>query len=204
MEIQYVLINFLLLVGILFLVARRLIIKIFRGRRERINMQLDEAELIENSTAPVFEEPVFDQLPFEESEELLQERAEAQAKIEQIQAFGQRECNEIHRNMIEKVRKQFSQLLKDEVKELFSKEPYLTRLRDKEAQRVEEILSMIKLTPGDMSYLHMHKVLYVTLTSAHPLEYDIIKRVDQATRDFSVLLSLCAVASLLKQFTSAQ
>lgn len=183
MEIQYVLINFLLLVGILFLVARKLIIKIFRGRRERINMQLDEAELIENSTAPVFEEPVFDQLPFEESEELLQERAEAQAKIEQIQAFGQRECNEIHRNMIEKVRKQFSQLLKDEVKELFSKEPYLTRLRDKEAQRVEEILSMIKLTPGDMSYLHMHKVLYVTLTSAHPLEYDIIKRVDQATKD---------------------
>ena len=31
MEIQYVLINFLLLVGILFLFARKIIVKIFRG-----------------------------------------------------------------------------------------------------------------------------------------------------------------------------
>ena len=60
MEIQYVIINFLLLVGILFLVARKMIVKIFRGRRERINAQLDEAELIENSTEPIFEEPVFE------------------------------------------------------------------------------------------------------------------------------------------------
>ncbi len=182
MEIQYVLINFLLLVGILFLFARKTIIKIFRGRRERINMQLDEAELIENSVAPVLEEPVFEQLPFDTNEELLQEKAAAQAKIEQIQAFGQRECNEIHRGMIEKVRSEFARMIKEKVRELFSEEPYLTRLRSKEAQRADEILSMIRLTPGDMNYLRLHKVLYVTLTSAHPLEYDIIKKVDQATR----------------------
>lgn len=183
MEIQYVLINFLLLVGILFIFARKTIIKIFRGRRERINLQLDEAELIENSTDPVFEEPVFESLPFEESEELLQEKAEAEAKIEQIRSFGLRECSEIHRGMIETVRKQYYQVLKDEVRKLFAKEPYLTLLRNKEIQMVEDILGMIKLTPGDMSYLRMHNVLYVTLTSAHPLEYDIIKKVDQATKD---------------------
>lgn len=183
MEIQYVIINFLLLVGILFLVARKMIIKIFRGRRERINAQLDEAELIENSAPPVFEEPAFEALPFEESEELRRERAEAEAKIEQIQSFGLRECSEIHRGMIENIRKEFSKVLKEEVKQLFTKEPYLTRMRDKEEAKIDEILGMIKLTPGDMSYLRMHKVLYVTLTSAHPLEYDIIKKVDQATKD---------------------
>jgi len=183
MEIQYVLINFLLLVGILFLFARKIIIKIFRSRRERINTQLDEAELIENSAAPVFAEPVFESIPFEESAELLQEKAEAEAKIEQIRSFGLRECSEIHRGMIESVRKQYYQVLKDEVRELFSKEPYLTLLRDKEMQMVDDILGMIKLTPGDMSYLRMHNVLYVTLTSAHPLEYDIIKKVDQATKE---------------------
>ena len=183
MEIQYVIINFLLLVGILFLVARKMIIKIFRGRRERINAQLDEAELIENSAPPVFEEPVFEALPFEESEELRRERAEAEAKIEQIQSFGLRECSEIHRGMIENIRKEFSKVLKEEVKQLFTKEPYLTRMRDKEAAKINEILGMIKLTPGDMSYLRMHKVLYVTLTSAYPLEYDIIKKVDQATKE---------------------
>ena len=149
MEIQYVIINFLLLVGILFLVARKMIVKIFRGRRERINAQLDEAELIENSAEPAFEEPVFEMQPFEESEVLLREKAEAEAKIAQIQSFGHRECNELHRVMIEKVRKQFAQVLKEEVKKLFAQEPYLTRLREKEAQRVDEILSMIKLTPGD-------------------------------------------------------
>ena len=183
MEIQYVLINFLLLVGILFLFARKTIIKIFCGRRERINSQLDEAELIENSTAPVFEEPVFESIPFEESAELLQEKAEAEAKIEQIRSFGLRECSEIHRGMIETVRKQYYQVLKYEVRKLFSEEPYLTRLRDKEMQMVDDILGMIKLTPGDMNYLRMHNILYVTLTSAHPLEYDIIKKVDQATKE---------------------
>ncbi len=183
MEIQYVIINFLLLVGILFLVARKLIVKIFRGRRERINAQLDEAELIENSAPPAFEEPVFEELTFEESEELRREKAEAEDKVQQIQSFGLRECSEIHRGMIENIRKEFSKVLKEEVKQLFTKEPYLSRMRGKEEAMVDEILGMIKLTPGDMSYLRMHKVLYVTLTSAYPLEYDLIKKVDQATKE---------------------
>ena len=183
MEIQYVVINFLLLLLIIFLFARKTIVKIFRGRREKINRQLDEAEQIESGEAPVFEEPVFDDLPFDDGGLIEQERAAAQAKIEQIRAFGLRECNELHSRMIEKIRKQFAKVLRDEVKEVFSKEPYLSKMRDKEAYWVDRILGMIKLTPGDMTYLHQHKVLYVTLTSAHPLEYDLIKKVDQATKE---------------------
>ena len=133
MEIQYVLINFLLLVVILYIFARKTIVKIFRGRRERINSQLDEAELIENSPDPVLEEPVFEELPFEEGDKVMQEKASVEAKIEQIRAFGRRECSELHRHMIEKLRRQYYRILKDEVKELFAKEPYHTRMRDKES-----------------------------------------------------------------------
>ena len=43
MEIQYVIINFLILIGILFLFCRKMIVKIFRTRRETIEQQLKEA-----------------------------------------------------------------------------------------------------------------------------------------------------------------
>ena len=44
MEFIYVLINFLLLVALLLLVARKPVARIFSGRRERLNRELDEAD----------------------------------------------------------------------------------------------------------------------------------------------------------------
>ena len=41
------LVNFLLLAGIVWLLGRKMIKKIFKSRRERINAELDEAERLE-------------------------------------------------------------------------------------------------------------------------------------------------------------
>ena len=44
MEIQYVIINFIILAVILFLFGRKMVKSIFKTRFERINRELDEAE----------------------------------------------------------------------------------------------------------------------------------------------------------------
>ena len=56
MEIQYVIINFLILVTILVLVGRKTVKRIFGGRYEKIMEDLDKAEEIEKMALPVSEE----------------------------------------------------------------------------------------------------------------------------------------------------
>ena len=55
MQIQYVIINFVILLVILILAGRKTVKRIFGGRLERINRELDEAEAIEKLEMPVFE-----------------------------------------------------------------------------------------------------------------------------------------------------
>ena len=57
MEIQYVIINFLILVAILVLVGRKTVKRIFGDRFKKINEELDRAEEIEKMDMPVLVEP---------------------------------------------------------------------------------------------------------------------------------------------------
>lgn len=181
MEIQYVIINFLILAGILVLFCRKMIVSLFRDRRARILHELDEAERLEKMELPKEPEMVFSSETEVCDDEVTKEMAIAEEKVSQIKNFGQRECNEIHRIMIEKTRKSFFQIMKSKVEEVFAEEPYRSRMQKKEASLVDEILGMIKLTPGDMAYIKKHGVLYITLTSAYPLEQELVERIDKAT-----------------------
>ena len=181
MEIQYVIINFLILAGILVLFCRKMIVRLFRDRRERILRELDEAEQLEKLEVPVKPEPAFTPEMKACEDALAEERAMAEEKISQIKRFGQRECNEIHRSMIEITRKNFFQFMKSNVVEIFAEDAYRMKMQAKEESLVEEILGMMKLTPGDMSYIKKHDVLYVTLTSAYPLKPELVEKIDKAT-----------------------
>lgn len=181
MEIQYVIINFLILATIIFLFCRKTIVHLFSDRREKIFRELDEAEQLEKLAVPEKPEPIFASEIKDESDAVIKERAIAEEKIAQIQRFGQGECNQIRRHMLEKTRKQYGQMMKDKVAEVFAKEPYRSKIQAREASIVDEILSMIKLTPGDKTYIKHHDVLYVTLTSAYELAPELVKKVDEAT-----------------------
>ncbi len=174
-------INFLILLAILVLFGRKTVIRLFRDRRERINAQLDEAELLEKQQPPAPLQPLPEEAPVVEDPLVLQEQEQVREKLDQIHAFGQRECRELHRIMIEKTKKQFFKIMEHRVAEVFIQEPYRSQMRAKEAALIDEILEMIRLTPGDMSYLKHHDVLYVTLTSTYPLDPALVKKVDQAT-----------------------
>ena len=48
-------------------------------------------------------------------------------------------------------------------------------------EMIDDILKEVKLTPGDLTYLKHHDVLYVTLSSAHKLPEEIVNKVDSFT-----------------------
>ena len=183
MEIQYVIINFLILVGIVAIFGKKMILSIFRTRRERIENEIREAEEIEKTPLPTFEEASFSvpENNLNNNSAVLEAKKDAEHKIRQIQTFGARECHEVHRETIEKARKSLMGAMSVNVAQLFKTEPYLSKAREEETALIDEILSQISLTPGDMAYLKRHDVLYVTLTSAYKLDEELVKKVDEAT-----------------------
>ena len=183
MEIQYVIINFLILAAILVVFGRKTVISIFKNRYDKLNRDLTEAEEILASSSPVLKDEEVAAPEISDNFEVEQARAAAEAKISQLKSFEERECREIHREMIESARKELFEILKKNTAEIFSKEPYLSRVRALESDIVDAILSRIKLTSGDMSYLKHSDVLYVTLTSAYPLPKELVEKIDDATTE---------------------
>ena len=183
MEIQYVVINFLILIAVLFLVGRKTVKRIFGDRYEKINNALNRVEEIEKMPMPVFEECSAEAAAVEVSEDIAKAEGLVAEKISTIEAFGEREKSEIHRVMIEDARKELFSVMKEHVTELFSYEKYLNELKKHDRPVADEILKRISLTPGDMAYLKHHEVLYVTLTSAYPLSEDIVNEVDRVTKE---------------------
>ena len=181
MEIQYVIINFIILAIILFLFGRKKIRSIFNSRFERINRELDEAEATEKIAMPVFEEYQHEEYDENSAEETIIARAVFDEKIAQIEEFSGHIHREIHREMIEDARKELFSIMRENVVKLFSYEKYQKEIRNLDTNIIDAILPQIKLTPGDMAYLKHHDVLYVTLMSAYPLDKAIVKKVDEVT-----------------------
>ena len=146
MELHYVLINFLLLALLIFLFFRKLIVNIFSKRRQGILEDLKKAEEIENQPMPKFSEPEFSIPKFEDSSELLELEANVKERVQTIKDFGVRECNEIHRIMIEKTKKQFFKTMENSVAEVFSKEPYrsASSLKRKSVAKVRQVFQTSK------------------------------------------------------------
>lgn len=181
MEIQYVIINFIILSLILVIFGRKMVLSIFRKRMDRVNSEFEEIERIENAEVPELEEFVPEEICTEEDNDVLSAKQNVNNKISQIEDFGRRECHEIHRDMIENARKELYFIMKESVSKIFSQRDYHDKIRNIEKQLLDEILSMIELTPGDMTYLKHSDVLYVTLTSAFELPEEYVKLVEEKT-----------------------
>ena len=182
MEIQYVIINFIILLAILVIAGRKTVKRIFGDRLEKINKELDEAEELEKMETPVFEPYIEDAIDDSVSEDVTKAQAVVEEKINSIKAFGEREYNEIHRTMIENARKELFSVMRENVIKLFSYEKYAEEIKALDGQVLDAILSQISLTNGDMAYLKHHDVLYVTLTSAFPLDKELVDKVDETTK----------------------
>ena len=183
MEIQYVIINFVILIAVLFIVGRKMVASIFNTRLERIEKELDEAEEIENSELPKLPELSPTEIIIDRHSVVSEVNSAVEEKISQIKEFGQRECHEEHRKMIVNARIELFSVMKKSVAKLFATDAYAPKIKALDETVIDKILSQVELTPGDMAYLKHHDVLYVTLTSTFGLSEELVKRVEAKTTE---------------------
>lgn len=177
MDIIYYIINFAILLGIIALFFRKTIISLFRDRRIKIEKELDETISKSDTVGEIVmpEITAIDRTVIEEAKKTADE------KLSRIRNYGIRECREITLENLNKVRDFALGEFKKEVRKKFLDGGYSEVFAKKCDGIAENILSKIKLTAGDMSYLKHHSVLYVTLTSAEKLDDDIVKKFEEKT-----------------------
>ena len=198
MKFLYALINFLLLLGIVWLIFGKTIVRMFRSRREKINAELDEAEAILSGAAaePAAEEPVREASAEEKTVEenageepeaepsvpdARDEKTETNEKIEKIERRTDKEILDLRREVTVGERDALIGRLRTRVTDLLSSGEYDDVLAGRLPGQIDQILERIRLTGGDMAYLKTHDVLYVTLTSAHPLPAELVEKVEKRT-----------------------
>ena len=183
MHFVYALINFLLLIGLILLFGRKMIVSIFKTRRERIDRELSEAEAIEGTVVSM-PEPVLPELNHTgDADELALISHQNRAALQALEDETREKCLELRREMILRNRQALIDSILDQIQVLLAQPEYAQRLRAQEQRQIQDILNRIRLTPGDMMYLRTHDVLYVTLTSSHPLDQELVDQVDKQTSD---------------------
>lgn len=179
LQFVYSLINFLILAAIILLLFRKMIVRIFKGRRERINAALDEAERLEQEEMPVptLPERYSDELPDTVKAEIesIHQNAENSAGIMRRQTEDT--IDDLRREMLLDVKERYIDRLVERVQTLLTEEPYVSAIRERENTFAERIMNCMEITPGDMAYLRRKDVLYVTLTSAFDLPTEIVDKI---------------------------
>ncbi len=183
MQFLYASINFLLLAGLIVLFGRKTIVKIFKSRRERIDQALSEAESIEKTeyTPPVVPSVADFCVEIVGDKEIAAVEQHAALEAEEMHRQTVSALANIERESVDNAKTDLIATLSARVSELLSTEPYLSTLRSLEPTFARRILGKIEITPGDMAYLKTHDVLYVTLTSAFPLDQALVDEIGAAT-----------------------
>ncbi len=182
MEVLYALINFLILAAIVFFAGRKMIARIFSERRNRINKELDEAERVDDPVPPV----AVDSVEYDEDETARKAtalRAAAESALQQNFEEEREELEMLRLDMLHRARDRVVDKLCDKVREKLISLADSDEFRKRERAIADVIYERMELTPGDLSYLLHHKVLYVTLTSARPLEEDIVNRLGKKAEE---------------------
>ena len=163
MRFVYAVINLLILAGLIYLVGRKSIVKIFRSRREKIARELDEAE------TPFAPEPL-PEMPAPDDTALKSELAAAEkdgkAALAELDTQYEADAADQRREMLFTTRAQIIEQVLTLAEQHMRSAEYQASKLARQNEAVEQILAQIHLTPGDVSYISRKGVLYVTLTSA--------------------------------------
>ena len=179
MHLIYVLINIAILVAIIWFAGRKSIAQIFRGRRERIDEELSEAETPLDLPPLPPEEEIGTPL----SAELEEARASGEDSLHSLDALLERDCSDARREMLLQARTALVEKLMERATSYASSEAYLSQVRSKKPVAVDRILDCVSITPGDIYYLTRSGQLYVTLTSADKLSDDLVEKIRAKTTE---------------------
>ena len=174
MRFVYAVINLLILAGLIYLVGRKTIVKIFRSRREKITRELDEAE------TPFAPEPL-PEMPAPDDTALKSELAavekDGKAALAELDTQYEADAADQRREMLFTTRAQIIEQVLTLAEQHMRSAEYQASKLARQNEAVEQILAQIHLTPGDVSYISRKGVLYVTLTSAAVLPDETVEKV---------------------------
>ena len=190
MKLIYAIINFLILAAGLYLVGRKPVARIFRERREKIRTGLRAAE--EGRIAAQTADADLIQLREQGRREAEQAEKEAGTGLGDVHGEIDRDAAADEATMNRELEQELKGMRLDMLRQAeadavaavsgaartaFTAEPFVSEFRQHEEKIARKILELMRVTPGDRVYMKQKGVLYVTLTSAFPLESTLVELV---------------------------
>ena len=175
MQFVYAIINFLMLFAIVYFAGRKAIGKIFTGRQERINKDLDEVGV-----------PLPPAEPLEQSDKadgsaqditLQEEISRREQELKTLDEKFEKDSRNMRLETLLAARAALVRETIENARSQMSSEQFHTALKEQEDKITDRILGMIRLTPGDTMYLKREGKLNVQLSSSEPLKAETVSRI---------------------------
>ena len=178
MHFLYALINFVLLVALLWKFGGKLVKSIFAGRSNRIGKQLDETL----EQLPEEEEPApAESLPAVETSLVDEERTRCEGEMRILKEQFDKKRTNMRMEMLLSARTKLVEQTMETARSYMQSGKFKEAMKELEPHICDRMLESIEVTPGDMMYLRKKGELYVTLSSAEPLSEETIEKIRNAT-----------------------
>ena len=204
-DILFAVANFLILFGALFFITRKMIIRMFRERKEKIAGELDKAKKAEEDAAALESQVDRDKEQARQQEKQLLEDTQRQVEENRVCAAGssQEAANVLRQSaaererqlraiMHEEVSAQVVRQVAEETGKALRKEEYAARRAALADAFIEKAGKMVTARPSDILTLAEGKKLAVTVTGAEPLTEEQTEKLRRTLTD--VFAAACKAA----------
>ena len=204
-DILFAIANFLILFGALFFITRKMIVRMFRERKEKIAGELDKAKKAEENAAALEDRVHRDKEQARQQEKQLLEDTQRQVEENRVCAAGssQEAANVLRQSAVERERQlraimheevgaQVIRQVAEETGKALRKEEYAPRRAALADAFIEKTGKMVTARPSDILTLADGKKLEVTVTGAEPLTEEQTEKLRRSLTD--VFAAACKAA----------
>ena len=204
-DILFAIANFLILFGALFFITRKMIVRMFKERKEKIAGELDKAKKAEENAAALADQVDRDKEQARQQEKQLLEDTQRQVEENSICVAGscQEAANVLRQSAVERERQlraimheevgaQVIRQVAEETGKTLRKEEYAPRRAALADAFIEKAGKMVTARPSDILTLAEGKKLAVTVTGAEPLTEEQTEKLRRTLTD--VFAAACEAA----------
>ena len=191
-DFLFAVINFVILFGALFLITRKMIVRMFKERKEKIAAALDEAKAAEDSAAALESRIEKDKQQAQQQEDELLAGTRRQVEENSVSAAdGSQEAANVLRQgavareqqlrsiMQEEVSAQVLRQVAEETGKALQKDEYAPRRKALVDEFIQNIGHAVSAQPSDILTLSEGKKLSVTVAAAQPLTQEELASLQQ-------------------------
>ena len=184
-EILFAVINFVILFGALFLITRKMIVRMFRERKEKIAQSLEQAEQARQTAQEIGAGMENAKREAEQREKMLlsdtrrqaeeQSRATAQRGQAQVTAVMEEAAEterQLHRTMQEQVSAESIRRVTEQAAETLSQEAFAPQRKAMNSRFTAQVKDLVSARLSDVLTMEEQRPVSITVASAEPLTDD--------------------------------